>query len=229
MSLLEIVKDLFGNRIQVIDISKLDYYDVNLGADMGVVLVEPTDGIEVINDLIPFPENIDEADEGIKIYGIEVQYHIDEPLADAPAPSTGAKPVGTPSILEFMIGYFEFDELEDTADFSTDLIEEIEERLCTLRIGGTMSAIPVWNGTANTYGVFNPKIQLSDAIVFPNGFDFPLNPSLKIVWYKGDTYNLYNLANHEDLITFRIFYKKVKRPKNIFTKILSLFRQNISG
>ena len=228
MSLLEIVRDFLGNRIQVIDIGKLDYYDVNIGTDMAVALTEPTGGIDVQNDLIPFPENIDEADEGMKVYGMELRYNIDETIAN-PTETTTVQPLGTLSFLEMHIGYFEFDEIAVTEDFSTDLLEELEERLATLRIGTRTQIKSHWDGINDISGQTLEDIQLTDAIVFPNGFDFPLNPSAKFIWYKNTSYEIMSLQSYEDLLTLRIWYKVIKRPKNIFTKILSLFRQNISS
>ena len=230
--MLQIISDIFGNRIQVLNPSMYDYYDINVGTDMATALSVPSvaaGGIDVVNDLIPFPEEIDEANESMIVYGIELHYNIENIPEDVTTPTTTKVDALALDLLDVEIGFFEFDEVESSADYTTNLLEESEERLCRLRIGALGAGHVVYSTAYNYYQNFD-KIQLTDAVVFENGFEFPLNPSAKFIRKMTDNgFSAMDFENNEDLLTIRIWYKKVRRSRTIFSRILSLFRQNVDA
>lgn len=223
---MKIVRGLLGNEIQEIPLNMgLDFYDVNIGNDMGTVI--PTmagAGIEVVNDVIPFPEEIDEAEEGMRVYAIEVRYNTEDP------PDIVSNATHHSHLYEYLymyIGFFEFDEIEASNNYTTDLLEEIEESLGKLKIGVTTEQIVDVAGTAIVRAVRDA--QFHDAIIFDGGFEFPLNPSIKFIRTNPSGLDILSFNTVEDLITLRIWYKKVRRSRGLFDRILALFRQNIDA
>lgn len=232
---MELIKDAFGVTIKDFDPDQYDYYDVNIGSDMLTAIISTTtDGIEVTNDLIPFPEDIDEADEGMKVFAMQLNIRPDDVnFSELPPLSTSVIEYLGLNLLELHIGFFEFDEEDASNLYDSDLLEEMEERIVTLRIGTVDQVAAAGNGTALHIIRTPMAVQLSDACIFRGGFEFPLNPSVKFVTTtineNAAGNELINWEDHEDLLTLRIWYKKVRRSAGIFSRILSLFRQNISA
>lgn len=191
-----------------------DYYDINLGLDMGVVLGSASNGVSITNDIIPYPRDLEEPDEFIEVKRIEAFY-----VGKMTNPTNSQQRYQR---LDILIGLFEFNQTDNGGgDYGTTDLDELKEAIARLSLEAYQPA-----NSTNFAGQW--ELKFHDYIDFEKPFLFPLNPSVKLIHRVTDSsFSLFGAE--EDGIFLRIWYRKKKQRLGLFGRILALFRQEISG
>lgn len=208
----------FQQVIEIENLSQYDFYDLNMEDDIQEAATELTEDVAQ-NWVLPYPADAEDPDEALLIGCIEKWLGDEAILFNnnyGLGVTTSANSSPLVEAMQSHLGFFEFDEVDETTAAYRD---ELKEAL--LHVIETHEV--TWEDTTNNNGSVGIS-NLGWKARFKRPMTFPLNPALKTFYTGADDAVLSNPANYN----LRIYYRVVRQPMEFLGRILALMRQELS-